>query len=116
MLIIYKLADGIIIDNQGINSNFPNGVEDVKPLIDFIISTQGGKSEDYGVFRLNDTEDYEIVARTFTHEYTIQNGEIVFGVEKPIPVPEPQSPTETELLTDYIIDVDYRVTMIELGL
>lgn len=27
-----------------------------------------------------------------------------------------QPPTETELLTDYIIDVDYRVTMIELGL
>lgn len=29
---------------------------------------------------------------------------------------EPLQPTETEILTDYIIDVDYRVTMIELGL
>lgn len=35
--------------------------------------------------------------------------------ENPPAVPEPQ-PTETELLMDYVIDVDYRVTMIELGL
>lgn len=34
----------------------------------------------------------------------------------PVEEPEPQPPTETELLTDYIVDVDYRVTMIELGL
>lgn len=35
--------------------------------------------------------------------------------ENPPAVPETQ-PTETELLMDYVIDVDYRVTMIELGL
>ncbi|MBD7944700.1 hypothetical protein H9650_11295 [Psychrobacillus sp. Sa2BUA9] len=29
---------------------------------------------------------------------------------------EPQPPSETEILTDYVIEVDYRVTMIELGL
>ncbi|WP_313891111.1 hypothetical protein [Psychrobacillus sp.] len=33
------------------------------------------------------------------------------------PEPEvPQSPSETDMLMDYVIDVDYRVTMIELGL
>lgn len=36
--------------------------------------------------------------------------------ENPPQEPEPQTPTESEILTDYIIDVDYRVTMIELGL
>lgn len=29
---------------------------------------------------------------------------------------EPQPSTETELLMDYVIDVDYRVTIIELGI
>lgn len=33
-----------------------------------------------------------------------------------LPKPDPKEPTETEILTDYIVDVDYRVTMIELGL
>ncbi|MFJ5771389.1 hypothetical protein [Psychrobacillus sp. NPDC093180] len=36
--------------------------------------------------------------------------------ENPSVEPEPQPPSETELLTDYIVDVDYRVTMIELGI
>ncbi|GGA30970.1 hypothetical protein [Psychrobacillus lasiicapitis] len=63
-------------------------------------------------------EEIELVTdeRVFTHEYTIEKGEIKFGDLKPLPDPEPQPPTETELLTDYIVDVDYRVTMIELGL
>lgn len=29
---------------------------------------------------------------------------------------EPQPPSETDIMMDYIVDVDYRVTMIELGL
>lgn len=28
----------------------------------------------------------------------------------------PQPPSETELLTDYVVDVDYRVTLIEIGI
>ncbi|MER2169046.1 MAG: hypothetical protein ABS938_00265 [Psychrobacillus psychrodurans] len=36
--------------------------------------------------------------------------------ENPPLEPEPQLPSETEVLNDYIVDVDYRVTMIELGL
>ena len=30
--------------------------------------------------------------------------------------PEPEPPKETDLIMDYVVDVDYRVTMIELGL
>jgi len=29
---------------------------------------------------------------------------------------QPQEPTETEILNDYIVDVDYRLTLVELGL
>lgn len=28
----------------------------------------------------------------------------------------PKEPTETEVLTDYLVDVDYRLTLVELGL
>lgn len=36
--------------------------------------------------------------------------------ENPTVEPDTPQPTETELLMDYVINVDYRVTMIELGL
>ena len=53
--------------------------------------------------------------RIFTHNFSIKNGNIMIGEEKVVEI-EPPPPSETELLTDYIVDVDYRVIMIELGL
>ncbi|MFC0414502.1 hypothetical protein ACFFHH_03415 [Cytobacillus solani] len=48
----------------------------------------------------------------FTYCYTPEKGFYPY-VEPPEPVPEQ---SENELLMSYVIDVDYRVTMIELGL
>ncbi|TQR21787.1 hypothetical protein [Psychrobacillus vulpis] len=61
------------------------------------------------------TNDYDIIETEFDYITLEKVDEIVKAKEYVIPV-EPQEPTETELLNDYIIDVDYRVTMIELGL
>ena len=116
MLIIYKKSNGEVVDNQGTNETFPLGVPNVQPILDNVIANKGGASSDYDIIRLHDIEDSQNVEKTSSHNYSIQDGRIVFGELKPIPEPEPQLPTEPELLTDYIIDVDYRVTMIELGL
>ncbi len=116
MLIIYNKTTGQVVSNQGTNSLFPLGVENIQNILNYVVDQYGGNSSDYDSARLHDIEDADIVSKTFTHEYTVQNDEIVFGVEKVFPEPEPQQPSETELLTDYIVDVDYRVTMIELGL
>ena len=43
------------------------------------------------------------------------NGEVV-AVELKTPESEPQPPTETEILMDYVVNVDYRVTALELGI
>lgn len=98
MLIIYEKSSGNILNNQGIVQGFPLGMADTSMLIDSLVEQLGGTEEDYGVFRLHDEENKEIVEKTFTHDYTIQNGEIVFGAEEIIPEPEPQPPTEIELL------------------
>lgn len=45
--------------------------------------------------------DYDEVSGTFS--------------EPVIPEPTPQEPTETELLQEYVVDVDFRLAMIELG-
>ena len=65
--------------------------------------------DEYGTYkkRINEaglTEEFTLTRTQKWHD------------ENPPQEPEPQPPSETELLTDYIIDVDYRVTMIELGL
>ena len=116
MLIIYRKQDGKIIDNQGINSSFPLGIIDTDYLIQYIIKQFGGKESDYGLFRLHDVDDIEKVEKTFTHEYSIIDNEIEFGELKPIPEPEPQPPSETEVMMDYLVDLDYRLTLVELGL
>ena len=37
-------------------------------------------------------------------------------IEKHDPTPLPPQPTETEMLMDYVVDVDFRVVLLELGL
>lgn len=116
MLIVYNIQSGEIVENHGTNSAFPNGRQDEEQVKIETVSKFGGTAADYGLFRLHDTEENQLIQKVYTHHYTIQNGKIVFGDEKPIQEPEPQLPTETEVLNDYIVDVDYRVIMIELGL
>lgn len=98
MLIIYRKSDGVVVDNQGTNSLYPLGIPEATILIDYIAKKNGGNIEDYEVLRLHDIDDIEIVNKTFTHEYSIQDGQIVFGEEIPIPEPEPQPPSEVEIL------------------
>lgn len=98
VLIIYKVSSGEVVENQGILDSYPQGINDIDPVIENITMRFGGNMEDYSILRLNDIENADLVKKTFTHEYTVQNGEIVFGELKPISEPEPQPPTEIEKL------------------
>lgn len=63
--------------------------------------------DDYGVYK-NRTNELGIIEKLTEYKQK-------YWDENP-PVESETQPTETELLMDYVIDVDYRVTMIELGL
>ncbi|MFO1444066.1 hypothetical protein KDN24_12810 [Bacillus sp. Bva_UNVM-123] len=105
MIIIYNKAKLKIVSTVASNETIEEVIEKDA------IRNFGGKIDDYASIELT----VEEVAKTSTHEFTIVNGQIVFGDEKVIEEP-PKEPSEVELLNDYVVDVDYRVTMIELGL
>lgn len=60
----------------------------------------------------NIAEIVEGIPPSLTDQYTDNNLPIIHE-ELPPPPPEP---TETELLAEYLLDVDFRVAMLELGL
>lgn len=64
-----------------------------------------GNKEDYAI--LDVPYDYFKLERI--------DGKVVAVEINPPPIPAPL-PSESELLMDYVVNVDYRVTMIELGI
>lgn len=100
MLIIYNKNTGEVVEGSVTNSMFPLGIPDASRVIENVVERFGGTSEDYAEFRLHDVEDAETINLIFTHEYRIENNEIVFGDEKVIPEPEPQPPSIEEQLAE----------------
>ncbi|WP_057766687.1 hypothetical protein [Cytobacillus praedii] len=95
---IYRKSDLQIV------STVPEGIE---PERDFELNV-GGNIEDYGFIDV-----------PYAHFKLEKVDEVVVAIETkapPIPEPEPQPPTETEILMDYVVNVDYRVTALELGI
>lgn len=107
-LIIYKKTTGEPMEMQKLDL-FPEGFPDADPFINSVISAFGGTVEDYDVFRLHDIEDAEIVDKTFTHEYTIQNGEVVFGDVKPTPEPPTPEPSPVDLLGQQLVEKEIQI-------
>lgn len=73
-----------------------------------------------GDYNSNDYASLEITEHEMPmasqKQIIIVDGKITFGEDRyPVEL-EPLIPSEADALTDYIVDVDYRVTMIELGL
>ncbi|KQL20465.1 hypothetical protein [Cytobacillus solani] len=95
---IYRKSDLKIV------STVPVGIS---PERDFELNV-GGNVEDYGFI--------EVTIPYFRLERV--KGEVVaVEIEAPPSPPEPpQPPTETEILMDYVVNVDYRVTALELGI
>lgn len=76
------------------------------------IAIGGHKETEFGAIEI--TADEMPIATQ--KEIIIVDGQITFGEDRNPVVLEPLIPSEADALTDYIVDVDFRVTMIELGL
>ena len=109
MLFIYRKSDGIVLNTPYTNSVFPDGIPNHEEIIEEVISEFGGVESDYDVLRLHDVDGAETVNKTFTHEYTIQKGKIVFGAEKPIPETVPQPPSLEEQLAEQLAERDRQI-------
>ena len=71
----------------------------------------------------NDAREYKKISRELYESIGLTpcsfkevDGEIVDVEHIPLPPPPPPEPSETELLAEYLLDVDFRVAMLELGL
>lgn len=97
MLIIYRKADGIPLLQETISSFYTKESYVNTHNYEHIIKNHGGLIEDYDEIWL---EDESIIQRTYTHEFTIIKGEIVFGAEKIIeePLGEPTAEERIEAL------------------
>jgi len=76
------------------------------------IAEGGHNVEEYAELEIEENK----IPLAMQKEIIIVDGQITFGEDRNLVVPEPLIPSEADALTDYIVDVDYRVTMIELGL
>ncbi len=77
-----------------------------------LYETVGHKASEYEKLEITADE----MPQAMQKEIIIVDGQITFGEDKNPVVLELVIPSEADALTDYIVDVDYRVTMIELGL
>ncbi|WP_313803630.1 hypothetical protein [Cytobacillus sp.] len=91
-IIIYRKSDGQSLLQETASSFFTQETYDSTHNIEHVVKTHGGVKEDYSEIRL---VDETIIQKTVTHEFTIVNGEIVFGAEKVIEAP-PKEPTPDE--------------------
>lgn len=63
--------------------------------------------DEYGIYKTR-TNEFGIIEKLTTYKKKWYDNHPT--------APELPEPSETEMMMDYLVDVDYRVTMIELGL
>lgn len=101
MIIIYRKSDRKILNGPNTNALLPEGGPEEVEITNAIMS-YGGVAEDYGVFRLHDIEQADLVQKCFTHNYYLEFDaegnpvSVVIGELLPLPEPEPQLPTQEE--------------------
>lgn len=109
-IIIYRKSDGQSLLQETISSFFTVEKETYDSTLNYerVVENHGGTKEDYSEIWL---EDEGIVKKTITHEFTVVTGEIIFGDERVFEEP-PKEPSAD----DYLLDLDYRISTVELGL
>ena len=71
MIIVYRKSDGAIMNGTNTNSAYPDGGP-AEIAITNVTNGHGGIAEDYGVFRLHDEQDSELVTATLTHDFSLK--------------------------------------------
>lgn len=107
-LVIYRKSDSKPLLQEGISSFFTQETYDANENYNHVVRVYGGEKKDYDEVWI---EDSEIIKKTLTYEYTIVNGEIVFGEEK-----VSEGPAREQTSDDYLLNLDFRLSSIELGL
>lgn len=103
MLIIYRIADGVVLHNSGTNSFMPEGPEFEVEVLN-VIAKYGGESSDYAPYRLHDLDEAEKVQKVLTHSVSIAfEGEtsvdVVVGEPLPQLNPGPMKPSADERIS-----------------
>lgn len=93
MIIVYN-ADGVVLNGYNTNKAYPQGVAEAE--LANVIAARG--EGEYQTLSLHDEDDAEIVAKTLTHLYRVENGQVVFGEAIPVPIPPEPEPTTEEML------------------
>lgn len=58
----------------------------------------------------------KIIASYPYYEFVLSDGELIDIAPAERPEPEPDEPTEFEQLSNHVLDVDFRVVMLEMGM
>jgi hypothetical protein len=90
--IIYKKADGKPLVKEEISTFLTKETYDSTRNFEHVVKNYGGTKEDYDILWID-----EVDPKIYTHEFTVQNSEIIFGEEKVIEE-LPKEPTEIEKL------------------
>jgi hypothetical protein len=88
MLLIYRVATGEVVENQGTNSLFPEGVPDAMAW---------GNRDRTGLalLRLDDNRHAALVQQVLTHQVTVKDGKVIIGDPLVVtPAPDPVDPLE----------------------
>lgn len=91
-IIIYKKENGHPFLQESISSFYKKESYNPSPNIEHVVKNHGGTKEDYDILWLD-----EVDPKVYTHEFIIQNREIVFGAEKVFEEPL-HEPTDIEKL------------------
>jgi hypothetical protein len=92
-LVIYRKSDGKPLLHERISSFLTKETYNPSYNFEHIVKNHGGTKEDYDILWFDDVDP-----KIYTHEFTIQNGEVVFGEEKVIEEPTKPQPTPEERL------------------
>lgn len=103
ILIIYELQHGQPKHIEQISSQLTVETYDINVTYKSVVQANGGINSDYKHLWIENDE------RVFTHYFTILDGNLEFGSEM-----EPQKKEPS--LDDYLIELDFRLSTIELGL
>jgi hypothetical protein len=114
MLLAFDKSTGRVVWNSGTNSAYPDGPPDEVAYQATNVSV--------GLFRLNDRTDADTVARIFTNDASIKNGQVVIGGSAYTPVPptdggaEPEPPKGLdETLSGLQQQIDLLMNLVMLG-
>lgn len=114
MLIVYDTSTGVIVDNTGTSSAWPEGPPE--ELAYRNTDARGLDRTGLGLLRLHDARDAELIAAMAGHACAVQAGAVVIGdpLPPPPPAPDPVADPVAEATEAFVSAVESASTLEEL--